>query len=71
MKPTPKLSKLFPSLAEIEREVVAEAREWGRQRLQERLQELAQESGEVFPPPATSAKAAKPAKRTGAGKSGR
>ena len=34
-----------PGLAEIEREVVAEAREWGRQRLQERLQQLAREEG--------------------------
>jgi len=42
MKPT---SKPFPRLADIEREVVAEAREWGRQRLEERLQELAEESG--------------------------
>lgn len=40
----------LPSLAEIEREVVAESREWGRQRLQERLQQLADEQGEVFPP---------------------
>ena len=71
MKPTSKPSKPFPRLADIEREVVAEAREWGRQRLQERLQELAQESGEVFPPPATSAKAAEPAKRTGGGKTDR
>jgi hypothetical protein len=42
--------RLWPSLAEIEREVVAESREWGRQRLQERLQQLAAEQGEVFPP---------------------
>jgi hypothetical protein len=40
----------LPSLAEIEREVVAESREWGRQRLQQRLQELADKEGEVFPP---------------------
>jgi len=49
-KPTP---KSLPRLADIEREVVAESREWGRQRLQERLQQLADESGEVFPPEAT------------------
>ena len=42
--------KPLPGLAEIEREVVAESREWGRQRLQERLQQLADEQGEVFPP---------------------
>jgi hypothetical protein len=68
MKPT---SKPFPRLADIEREVVAEAREWGRQRLEERLQELAEESGEVFPPQATPAKSPNPAKRTGRGKTGR
>jgi hypothetical protein len=68
MKPTPRVSKPFPRLADIEQEVVAEAREWGRQRLQERLQKLAEESGEVFPPPATPAKAAQPAKRTGRAK---
>ena len=51
MKPT---SKPFPSLAEIEREVVAESREWGRQRLEERLQKLADEHGELFPPKATA-----------------
>lgn len=39
-----------PSLADIEREVIAEAHEWGRQRLQERLQQLADEVGQVFPP---------------------
>jgi len=38
-----------PSLAELEREVVAESREWGRQRLAERLQQLAREEGQVFP----------------------
>jgi len=51
MKPT---SKSLPSLADIEREVVAESREWGRQRLEERLQKLAEEHGEVFPPKATA-----------------
>jgi len=39
---------------DIEREVVAESREWGRQRLEERLQKLAEEHGEVFPPKATT-----------------
>lgn len=42
-------SKPLPTLADIEREVVAESREWGRQRLEERLQKLAREQGEVFP----------------------
>ena len=60
MKPN---SKSFPALADIEREVVAESREWGRQRLEERLQKLAGEHGEVFPPKATAKQKAHPAKR--------
>jgi hypothetical protein len=60
MKP---ISKSFPCLADIEREVVAESREWGRQRLEERLQKLAEEHGEVFPPKATSAQNADATKR--------
>ena len=54
MKPTKPIPKPLPSLADIEREVVAESREWGRRRLEERLQKLAAEHGEVFPPKATS-----------------
>jgi len=38
------------SLAAIEAEVMAEGREWTRQRLQARLQQLAEQYGEVFPP---------------------
>jgi hypothetical protein len=68
MKPT---SKALPSLADIEREVIAESREWGRQRLAERLQKLAAEHGEVFPPQATSSPGVEPAKRTGRGKARR
>jgi len=68
MKPTSSISQPFPRLADLEREVVAEAREWGRQRLEERLQELADGSGEVFPPPAATAQARYPAPRTGRGK---
>jgi hypothetical protein len=64
-------SKLLPSLADIEREVVAESREWGRQRLEERLQKLAEEYGEVFPPKATSPQSSKPAQRVRRGKTGR
>jgi hypothetical protein len=60
---TPK--KPFPSLAEIERELIAESREWGRKRLEERLQELADQQGEAFPPRAAKASKAHPAKRTG------
>ena len=71
MKPQPKALKSFPRLADIEREVVAEAREWGRQRLQERLQKLAEESGEVFPPQAMPTKAPDAAQRTGRSKTGR
>lgn len=70
MKPKPESLKSFPRLADIEREVMAEAREWGRQRLQERLQQLAEQSGEVFPPQATSTKARNVAKRTGGSKIG-
>jgi hypothetical protein len=62
-KNTPK--KPFPSLADIEREVVAESREWGRKRLEERLQELADQPGEAFPPRAAQTPKAHPAKRTG------
>jgi hypothetical protein len=60
MESTP---KPLPALADIEREVVAESREWGRQRLEERLQKLAEEHGEVFPPQATSAQDPNAAKR--------
>ena len=35
---------------EIEREVMAEGREWTRKRLQQRLQEEADRQGGVFPP---------------------
>ena len=63
--------KRFPSLAEVEREVVAESREWGRQRLAERLQKLADELGEVFPPQATAAPTAHGAHRAGRSKAGR
>ena len=43
------------SLKELEAEVLAEGREWTRQRLQQRLQTQAEEAGAVFPPPAASA----------------
>jgi hypothetical protein len=56
-------SRTLASLTDIEREVVAESREWGRQRLEQRLQKLAEEHGEVFPPKATPKQASKPAKR--------
>jgi len=64
---TPK--KPLASLADIEREVIAESREWGRKRLEERLQELADQPGEVFPPAAAQTSKAHPAQRTGQRKS--
>jgi hypothetical protein len=42
------------SLRELELEVEAEMREWGRKRLQEKLQEQADRHGRVFPPEPTS-----------------
>jgi len=60
MKPN---SKSLPALVDIEREVVAESREWGRQRLEERLQKLAEEHGEVFSPKATPRQKPNVAKR--------
>jgi hypothetical protein len=68
MKPTP---KPLPGLADIEREVLAESRAWGRQRLEERLQKLADEHGEIFPPPATQAARRDAAQRIGRGKARR
>lgn len=48
-------SKKALSLKELEAEVLAEGREWTRQRLQQRLQTEAEEAGAVFPPPTTPA----------------
>lgn len=39
-----------PSLRELEEEAEAEAREFARVRLQQRLQEIAGQHGEIFPP---------------------
>jgi len=63
--------KAIPSLAEVEREVAAESREWGRQRLEERLQQLADQHSEVFPPPPKKTSKAQPAQRVRRGKTGR
>ena len=63
--------RVFPSLAEIEREVVAESREWGRQRLKERLQQLVDQQGEVFPPGPSQASRSQPAQRVRKGKTDR
>jgi hypothetical protein len=68
MEPTP---KRFPSLADVEREVAAEGRQWMQERLQERLQKLADEQGEVFPDPAASAAQAHPPQRIRRRPSGR
>ena len=38
------------SLREVEAEVEAEMRAWGRQRLQEKLQAQADQHGRIFPP---------------------
>ena len=43
--------KKAQSLKGIEAEVLAEGRDWTRQRLQQRLQAQAEEAGAVFPPP--------------------
>ena len=71
MKATKPTFKAVPSLADIEREVVAESREWGRQRLEERLQKLADEHGEVFPPKAAPEPPPDTAQRTGRAKARR
>ena len=61
--------KPLPGLADLEREVLAEAREWGRQRFEERLQQLVEEHREAFPPQATQKKVRHAAQRTGKHKS--
>jgi hypothetical protein len=55
--------KSFPRLADIENEVMAEMREWGRKRLEQRLQQLADQHSELFPPPATQTPEPDTAKR--------
>jgi hypothetical protein len=56
-----------PTLAEIEEEVLAEGREWTRQRLQQRLQQRADRISQSFSPPATTSGAV-PKKKTDVGK---
>jgi hypothetical protein len=63
--------KVIPSLAEIEREVAAESREWGRQRLEERLQQLADQHSEVSPPQAKKTSKSHAAQRVRRRKTGR
>ena len=59
--------KCLATLAEVEREVVAESREWGRRRLEQRLQQLADETGEVFPPAPEETSTSDAAHGTGVG----
>jgi hypothetical protein len=63
--------KVIPGLAEIEREVAAESREWGRQRLEERLQQLADQHSEVFPPAPKKVSKPQAAQRVRRDKTGR
>ena len=46
----PEKMPLEPTLARIEEEVLAEGREWMRQRLQQKLQERADRISPSFPP---------------------
>ena len=46
-------TKPLATLADVEREVVAEYRELGRRQLEVRLQQLADQTGEVSPPAPT------------------
>lgn len=54
----PEALKPLPTLAALEQEVVVEYRELGRQELERRLQQLAEQTGELFPP--ASAQTPKP-----------
>ncbi len=49
-----------PSLRDTEAEVEIEMREWGRRRLQEKLQAQADQHGQVFPPERTACPALAP-----------
>ena len=66
-----KEQKALATLAEVEREVVAEYRELGRRRLEQRLQQLADQTGEVFPPAPAQISATDAADRIGAGEADR
>ena len=59
--------KSLATLADVEREVVAEYRELGRQQLERRLRALADQTGEVFPPAPTQTASPDPAYRAGIG----
>ena len=62
-----KEAKPLATLADVEREVVAEYRELGRRQLEVRLQQLADQTGEVFPPAPAQTPDVDAAHRTGAG----
>jgi hypothetical protein len=64
-------AKALATLADLEREVVAEYRELGRQQLERRLQELADQTGEVFPPAPAQTAPPDAAHGTGAGETDR
>jgi hypothetical protein len=53
------------SLKETEAQVLAQGREWTRQRLQQRLQAQAQEAGALSPPAPTPDPPVNPAHRRG------
>jgi hypothetical protein len=57
-----------PTLAEMEEEVLAEGREWMRQRLEQKLQEQANRIGQSFSPPGGSAAGAAAKKKAQAAK---
>jgi hypothetical protein len=68
MKKEVKPPVTLPTLAEVEQAVVAEYRELGRQELERRLQQLAAQAGEVFPPAPPATPLPDAAHRTGPGK---
>ena len=55
MKKEMKTVAALPTLAALEQEVVTAYRELGRQELERRLQQLAAQTGELFPPAPTQA----------------
>jgi hypothetical protein len=61
----------FRPLREIELGVEAEMREWGRKRLQQKLQEQADPHGRVFPPERSGAVACSAATPAAAHRRGR
>lgn len=59
------------TLREMELEVMAEGREWMRQRLEQRLQQEAEREGRVFPPQRPKGQAPAEPKDEAADRSGR